>query len=200
MEILDICDENGMPSGDTVERETAHAEGVLHRTAHVWILRNTEGKTEVLLQKRSQNKDSFPGMFDTSSAGHIPAGCEPEESALRELQEELGITAEKEDLLYIGMFRNQYEEEFRGKPFRDNEVTFVYLLQMDVRDAEIRLQKEEVECTEWFDTEETYAECLKGTSRFCMNPAGMKVLMDYLHTCHEEGAGCILKPLHKKTV
>ena len=36
-------------------------------------------------------KESFPGMYDTSSAGHIPAGEEPLPSALRELSEELGM-------------------------------------------------------------------------------------------------------------
>lgn len=40
MEILDICDELGNPTGKTVEREIAHQQGILHRTAHVWILKN----------------------------------------------------------------------------------------------------------------------------------------------------------------
>lgn len=39
MEILDIVDENGKPKGKTVEREKAHAEGIMHRTSHVWLLR-----------------------------------------------------------------------------------------------------------------------------------------------------------------
>ena len=62
------------------------------------------GRTEVLLQKRSMNKDSFPGKFDTSSAGHIQAGDEPLESALRELGEELGIQATPEQLVFAGTF------------------------------------------------------------------------------------------------
>lgn len=45
-----------------------------------------------------------------NEAGHIPAGDEPVESALRELQEELGINAEPSDLNYAGMFRIQYEK------------------------------------------------------------------------------------------
>ena len=44
MEILDICDELGNPTGKTVEREIAHQQGILHRTAHVWILRKKENK------------------------------------------------------------------------------------------------------------------------------------------------------------
>ena len=46
MEILDICDELGNPTGKTVEREIAHQQGILHRTAHVWILRKKENKKE----------------------------------------------------------------------------------------------------------------------------------------------------------
>ena len=60
----------------------------------------------------SQDKDSFPGMYDTSSAGHIPAGKEPMESALRELEEELGVKASADDLSYAGKFHAQYTMEF----------------------------------------------------------------------------------------
>ena len=73
-EILDIVDEKGLPTGKTVDRQTAHEKGIRHRTAHVWILRRTSSGTEILLQKRSRDKDSNPGRYDISSAGHIPAG------------------------------------------------------------------------------------------------------------------------------
>ena len=96
MEYLDIVDENGNPTGETVERAYAHRNGVRHRTAHVWIVRECDGRTQILLQKRSMKKESFPGLFDTSSAGHIPSGSDPIESALRELLEELGIEATEE--------------------------------------------------------------------------------------------------------
>ena len=39
MELLDVVDENGIPTGETVERSIAHAKGVRHRTSHVWLLR-----------------------------------------------------------------------------------------------------------------------------------------------------------------
>ena len=45
------------------------------------------------MQKRSLRKNSFPGCYDVSSAGHIKAGDDYLESALRELSEELGIVA-----------------------------------------------------------------------------------------------------------
>ena len=91
MEYLDIVDESGQPIGKTVSRDQAHRDGIRHRTAHVWVIRRDGSRFDILLQKRCRNKDSFPGMYDTSSAGHIPAGDEPLVSAIRELKEELGI-------------------------------------------------------------------------------------------------------------
>ena len=38
-EYLDICTEDGIPTGETVERKTAHSTDVCHRTAHVWAIR-----------------------------------------------------------------------------------------------------------------------------------------------------------------
>ena len=64
MEIFDIVDAQGNPTGERVERNRAHTEGIRHRTAHIWVLREREGRYQVLLQKRSQNKDSFPGRYD----------------------------------------------------------------------------------------------------------------------------------------
>ena len=56
MELLDIVDEKGNPTGETVPREVAHREGIRHRTAHVWIFRRRGGVVQILLQKRSDNK------------------------------------------------------------------------------------------------------------------------------------------------
>ena len=63
MEILDVVDETGAPTGETVERTEAHREGVRHRTSHVWIARNRNGRIQLLLQKRCMQKDSFPAMI-----------------------------------------------------------------------------------------------------------------------------------------
>ena len=37
MEYFDVVDEVGNPTGATVSREEAHAQGTRHRTAHIWI-------------------------------------------------------------------------------------------------------------------------------------------------------------------
>ena len=181
MEFLDIVDESGQPTGETISRQEAHSRGVLHRTAHVWVIRETSGRTEILLQKRSEEKESFPGMFDTSSAGHIPAGEEPLPSALRELREELGIAASPDQLQYAGSFRIQYEKVFHGRLFRDNEVTRVYAYRQPVAIEDMRLQESEVSEVRWFDLDSVWDEIQSGNrSRFCVPTAGLKVLRDYL--------------------
>ena len=180
MEFFDITDEQGIPTGEVVAREIAHRDGILHRTAHVWIVRLNHLNYEVLLQKRSMDKDSFPGLYDTSSAGHIPAGAEPIDSAIRELEEELGVQANPEDLAFAGKFRIQYEEIFHGKPFRDNEVTWVYLYQKQVDIAQLTLQESEVEEVRWFDLEEVFSEIQCSRERFCVPKEGIAVLRDYL--------------------
>ena len=180
MEYFDVCDEHGRPTGEIVSRERAHREGIAHRTAHVWLLRRRQGRLQVLLQKRSQNKDSFPGLYDTSSAGHIPAGEEPLASALRELGEELGIEAEAEQLRHAGHFHIHYEKVFHGALFRDNEYAEVYVRWAPVEDEKIRLQAEEVEEARWFDLAETAPQIPKRRDLFCVPREGLQVLLDYL--------------------
>lgn len=180
MELLDICNEDGFQTGETVSRDIAHRDGILHRTAHVWVVRKKEAGYDILLQKRSMEKDSFPGLYDTSSAGHIPAGEESLPSALRELAEELGITAQPQELSYAGMFRIQYDKNFHGKRFRDNEVARVYVYQEPVEIEDLTLQASEVEEVRWFDLEEVYREIQTSRNRFCVPLVGMQVLRDYL--------------------
>ena len=176
LEYLDIVDESGQPTGVIVSRDAAHTDGILHRTAHVWVVRRTEGKLQVLLQKRSVDKDSFPGLYDTSSAGHIPAGSEPLESALRELKEELGISAEPGQLRFIGNFRIHYEKVFHDRLFKDNEMTFVYIYNEPVDINKLTIQKSEIDEVRWFDVQEVMEEFQYSRKRFCVPSGGLKLM------------------------
>jgi isopentenyl-diphosphate delta-isomerase type 1 len=70
-------------------RSEVHRLGLRHRSVHVWVY-NRMG--ELLLQKRSRRKECFPGMWDSAAAGHVDRGEAYDECAVRELQEELGVT------------------------------------------------------------------------------------------------------------
>ncbi|HAE15903.1 MAG TPA: NUDIX hydrolase [Erysipelotrichaceae bacterium] len=182
MEWFDVVDENGIPTGETVERSEAHARDILHRTAHIWVVRKMNGRIEVLLQKRSMNKDSFPGRYDTSSAGHIQAGDEPRDSALRELYEELGIQAQPEELEYAGMFRIHYDMVFHDRPFKDNEVSFVYVYRKPADIEKLTLQKEEVESVRWFSLDEVCEGVMNHDETYCVPSGGLETLKAYLST------------------
>lgn len=181
MEYLDIVDENGQPTGKIVSRDDAHRKGIRHRTAHVWIVRKSSRGYNILLQKRSMEKESFPGMYDTSSAGHIPAGSEPVESALRELREELGIVATPEQLHYAGMFCDAYEKEFYGEIFRDNEVVWVYVYFEPVDINKLTLQASEVDAVRWFDLDDVWNEIQHDRSRICLSIHGLDILRAFLN-------------------
>ena len=189
MEYFDVCDEKGQPTGAVVERGEAHRLGIRHRTAHVWVLRREEEGVQLLLQKRSAQKDSFPGLYDTSSAGHIPAGEEPLNSARRELYEELGIDAAPEELRFIGILNKAYEQRFHGEPFRDNEYCHVYVYTGAVDPSALRLQPEEVERADWFDLEELCREITRSRARFCVPRESLELLRRWLEqeNCATDG-------------
>lgn len=168
MELLDIVDEQGIPTGETIERTLAHEQGILHRTSHVWIMREKKGRIQILLQKRSEEKDSYPGCYDISSAGHIPAGVDFLPSAIRELEEELGLSVPQEVLVYCGKRRFQFQQIFHGKPFHDNQVSNIYLLWLDKEPEEFLLQKEEVSAVRWFDFQDCIQQVKKNTIPHCI--------------------------------
>lgn len=168
MELLDIRREDGSLTGLTRERTLAHEDGTIHGTSHVWIIRQSSTGCEVLLQKRSSNKDSFPGCYDVSSAGHIPAGSDFLESALRELEEELGIRASASMLRYIGTHKAFLQTSFYGRPWNNYEVSAVYLYEEPVDIEKLCLQQEEIEAVTWMELSACLAEVQAGNPAYCI--------------------------------
>lgn len=84
-EIFDVVDENDEVAGQR-RRAEVHAEKLLHRAVHVFLF-NAAG--ELYLQQRSALKDTHKLKWDSSASGHLDAGEGYEDSARRELWEEL---------------------------------------------------------------------------------------------------------------
>ena len=99
MEYLDICDSEGNLTGERKTKKEAHALGLWHKAAHIWIINS---KHEILIQRRSPFINSHPNMWDISAAGHISAGEDSITSAIRETKEELGLQITLEDMVLIG--------------------------------------------------------------------------------------------------
>ncbi|MBQ8567957.1 MAG: NUDIX domain-containing protein [Oscillospiraceae bacterium] len=176
-EFLDVCDEKGEPTGETVSRADAHRKGIRHRTAHLWIVCGTE----LLLQKRSPHKDSFPDCYDTSSAGHIPAGCGFAESALRELYEELGVTADKNDLETAGYINSFSDRIFHSEPFINNEYSIVYILRIPPDKKQtftdsLSLQESEIASVKWQEYKTVLSHAENGDKRYCINKKELYLL------------------------
>ena len=87
-EIFDIVDESDEVIGRK-PRSEVHRLGLQHRAVHVLVF-NARG--ELFLQKRSMQKDCFPGAWDSSAAGHLDSGESYDDCAVRELREELGLS------------------------------------------------------------------------------------------------------------
>lgn len=151
MELFDVLDESGQKTGIVRERNVCHRDGSLHGTVHIWFLREHQGKWQVLLQKRSAVKNSNPGRYDISSAGHIPSGETPIQAAVREVGEELGLNVVPSDLIKIGTHRAGFSARFHGKPFVDQELSTVYLCFKAFDLKELKLQESEVALVKWFD-------------------------------------------------
>lgn len=177
MEYLDIVDENGYPTGEIVEREYAHRHGIRHRTSHVWLLRKHQ-EIEILLQKRSLDKDSYPGCYDISSAGHIPAGSDYEISAIRELKEELGIEASVDQLHYIGTSLSDSFHIFHDQPFHNVQISRVYVMWYD---GQMSLQKEEVESVKWMSFQACQEAVLNNQIPNCIKKEELEMIKNYLN-------------------
>lgn len=168
MELFDILTPEGKPTGTVKERSIVHTSGDLHGTSHIWLVRRKQNGFDVLLQKRSREKDAFPGCYDVSSAGHMAAGGNYLDTAVRELSEELGVTADPEGLKFLGMRDSTVKDMFHGKPFHNHELSAVYLYETDLTEEQFRLQKEEVDSVLWMDFNDFREQAENGGIKHCI--------------------------------
>ncbi|XP_028550808.1 nudix hydrolase 3 [Dendrobium catenatum] len=123
-ELLDVLTKTGEKTGVSKPRGLVHRDGDYHRAVHVWIY--AESTQELLLQRRADCKDSWPGLWDISSAGHISAGDSSLLTARRELHEELGISLPNDAFELIFVFLQ--ECVINDGTFINNEYNDVYLV------------------------------------------------------------------------
>ena len=168
--MLDLRNKDGSLTGETKERSLVHRDGDLHGTVHIWLVRyRPEDQTaEVLLQKRSAGKDSYPGFYDISSAGHIPAGGDFLESALRELKEELGISAQAAELYHVFDYVGYSQAEFHGSMFKNYEYSRDYIMECSLEPEDMELQADEVESVMWMEYRRALDGIKHGTIKSCI--------------------------------
>ena len=138
-ELIDILDSNGDFTGKTAMKSEAHKNGWFHATVHIWFY-TTDGK--ILLQQRGKHKETHPLLWDVSVAGHVGAGEAIETSAIREIEEEIGLTISKYNLEKIGVFKSirKHHEELI-----DREFHHTFLCELKVPIVQLQKQESEVE-------------------------------------------------------
>jgi isopentenyl-diphosphate delta-isomerase type 1 len=138
-ELFDVVDERDRVVGQAPRGEV-HALGLRHRAVHVFAV-NRAG--EVFLHQRSRTKDTFPGLWNSSCAGHVGAGDDYDETVLRELEEELGCGARAPRL------QKNPERLFKieARPETGEEFVWVYRAEAE---GPFVLNADEIERGGWF--------------------------------------------------
>ncbi|MFA5926041.1 MAG: NUDIX domain-containing protein [Parcubacteria group bacterium] len=147
MQRLSIVNENDEVVGEET-RENIHKKGLLHREVHVWVYNNKE---ELLFQERSMIKDTYPGLFDVSVGSHVEIGEEYERTALRELEEETGIKARKNDLTFIASIRGNIIDELTG--MKNNSIKKIYAFRFDGNVEDLKVEDGEAVSLRFFPIE-----------------------------------------------
>lgn len=158
-EIVAIVDENNLIV-DAVPRTVMRTQNLPHRACYILVFNSQQ---KIFLQKRTQSKDVYPGYYDIATGGVVLAGETYEESAERELAEEIGaknIPLSK----HFDFFHQDSHCRVWGRVF-----SCIY-------DGKIVLQKEEVESGDFYTIKEIMI--LKEIQSF--TPDGLYVLSRYL--------------------
>src|SRR5262245_23848399 len=133
-EIFDVVNEHDEVIGRETRREV-HRRKLRHRAVHIFVF-NQRG--DVFLQKRSMSKDSSPGLWDSSSSGHLDCGEEYDACAMRELREEIGLN--------VSVCPHRL---FKIEACAQTGQEFVWLYQCE-NDGPFTLHPEEIERGDWF--------------------------------------------------
>jgi isopentenyldiphosphate isomerase len=102
-EIIQIVDEQNREIA-AVSRRIMREQNLIHRACYILVFNKTR---ELFIQRRTLSKDIYPGYWDVAAGGVVLGDESYEDSARRELQEELSIF--DNHLTYC--FDHYYEDE-----------------------------------------------------------------------------------------
>jgi isopentenyldiphosphate isomerase len=139
IELVDVLSPAGEPTGERKPKARVHEDGDWHLASHLWLL-TPDGR--VLLQRRADEKENWPGWWDVSVAGHVAAGETALDTVLRETQEELGLTVTVDEVRHVGTLREQCV--LRDGAYIDNEVHEIFVATRELDLDALVLQVSEV--------------------------------------------------------
>jgi isopentenyl-diphosphate Delta-isomerase len=126
-ELLDLLNENDEIIGTVLRSEANSNKCYIHREIAILLF---DKDMNLLLQKRAMTKKVFPGLWVESVAGHILSSETADNTAHKELQEELGFDTE---LKFLFKFLHDLE----------HETHFTYWYAGKYNNEQITLDKEE---------------------------------------------------------
>ncbi len=138
-ELVDILDVDGKITGKTSMKSEAHQKGLFHSTVHIWFY-TKDGK--LLIQQRGKIKASFPLLWDVSVAGHVGASENITISAIREIEEEIGLKIVEDELQKRGVFKSVQRH---NKNLIDCEFHHTFLCELKFSIDDLTQQESEVE-------------------------------------------------------
>jgi isopentenyl-diphosphate delta-isomerase type 1 len=149
-EFFDVVDANDKPIGRR-SRAEVHQRRLFHRSVHVLVF-NPSG--QIYLQKRTMEKDEYPGCWDASVSGHVNAGETYEACAVRESMEELGL------VLYPPL---RPLLKLQACAETGYEFSVVYRV---IHDGALAPDPVEIDAGQWFDPDELDAWMAKAPGEF----------------------------------
>jgi isopentenyl-diphosphate delta-isomerase type 1 len=108
-ELFDLVNEADEVIGKAKRGEVHGNPALIHRSVAVAVF-NSLG--ELFLHQRSKTKDTDPLYWTISCSGHVASGQTPDEAAVRELFEELGIKGTHLTFVTKFIYRSKIETEF----------------------------------------------------------------------------------------
>lgn len=145
-EFFEVLDEKGKYTGEISTRQKCHKEGLWHKAVVAFIINSNE---EVLLQKRSANKKLWPNTWDVTAGGHVLKGELGFQAAIRETKEELGVELNKNEMIFLG---SSISSNKKGDII-NNHFNEYYIVNKDIDETKLKLQKEEVSEVKWISKE-----------------------------------------------
>lgn len=147
-EWIDALDAAGEKTGEVVLKSVAHRDGLWHGCFHCWVFgRDEAGEPYLLLQRRSLEKETWPGELDVTVGGHLGAGESPLDGR-REIEEEIGLRVEPRRLVPLGARKIEREipapKGSTSNSGMDREFHHVFLLFDSTPPENLVLQREEV--------------------------------------------------------
>lgn len=100
MELVDVYNERHEKLNYSKGRKELN-DGEYRLSCFIWVIND---KNEILLQQRLATAKKMPNMWGTT-AGGAQKGDSSLTGAMRELKEELGIDARKEEMVFIGSYK-----------------------------------------------------------------------------------------------